>query len=112
MLHQVESLGETIIILREGTAYLVRSHSEPDAWHECSRLTCDCKGYQYRGHCRHIAAVRAYLLRVVSEEVGHHWRQRAEDESYWAQLDEAKANAVVYEEVGRHWRQRRPRAQV
>ena len=34
---------------------LVASCSTPGAWHRVSRGACDCKGYQHRSSCRHLA---------------------------------------------------------
>lgn len=54
ILKQTEIAGETFI--RMGETLLVASKSEPGVWHHIADAHCDCKGYQYRGHCRHIAA--------------------------------------------------------
>jgi SWIM zinc finger len=42
-------------------AYLVPSASEPGTMHyvRLSPASCDCKGFQYRGLCRHVLAVVA-----------------------------------------------------
>ena len=100
MVQQFAVKDETIITLVDGFKYLVHSHSEPDTWHECSRITCDCRGYQYRGRCRHIAAVREHVLRQEAS-------QRDAEQDYFAELEGAKANSEVYEEVARNWRDRR-----
>jgi hypothetical protein len=55
LLKELEVAGERFVKLGEG-ALLVASKSEPGTWHHLTGQTCDCKGFQYRGHCRHIAA--------------------------------------------------------
>lgn len=50
-------IGEDQVI-RLGEVALVSSKSVPGSWHRTGASACDCKGYLYRGHCRHIAAVR------------------------------------------------------
>lgn len=37
------------------TAALVASHSEVGRWHVVRPESCDCKGFQYRTRCRHLA---------------------------------------------------------
>ncbi len=49
--------GETVIKLADRV--LVASKSEPGKWYEVVAGACDCKGYQYRGICRHVEAVKA-----------------------------------------------------
>jgi hypothetical protein len=48
-------------IIPDGRGYLVPSASEPDTMHyvRLSPASCDCKGFQYRGLCRHVLAVVA-----------------------------------------------------
>jgi hypothetical protein len=52
--------GETVIVLGEDGG-LVASQSEPGVWHlvsfEGGTPSCDCKGFQYRGICRHPKAL-------------------------------------------------------
>jgi SWIM zinc finger len=57
MVKQLEVNGDQVII--GGNGALVASQSEPGNWHIVRNSACDCKGYQYRGYCRHIAAVKA-----------------------------------------------------
>ena len=45
-------------VLVTGTQTLVASASQPGAWHDVTHDTCDCKAYQFRGHCRHLDAAR------------------------------------------------------
>ena len=40
-------------------AVLVPSASTPNKFHVVTRLNCDCRGFQYRGDCRHVRAVQA-----------------------------------------------------
>lgn len=56
MVRQLKWNDEQIII--GGNGALVASKSEPNAWHVVKSGHCDCKGYAYRGHCRHVDAVR------------------------------------------------------
>ena len=62
MIQQVQYNGETIIPSKRGVA-LVLSKSTPDLWHLVNSRDphCDCKGYQYRGTCRHVETVRAFF---------------------------------------------------
>lgn len=48
-------------IIPDGRGYLVPSASEPGTMHyvRLSPTSCDCKGFQYRGRCRHVLAVVA-----------------------------------------------------
>jgi len=39
--------------------YLVESASKPGTGHPCTTDHCNCKGFSYRGTCRHVALVRA-----------------------------------------------------
>jgi hypothetical protein len=41
-----------------GYAVLIASKSEPGAWYAVQDGACQCKGYQYRGTCRHLAVAR------------------------------------------------------
>jgi uncharacterized Zn finger protein len=59
MIQQQTVLGEQIIPGAHGSA-LVASVSAPGGWHRVAYGQCDCKGYQYRGHCRHLVAVAVY----------------------------------------------------
>lgn len=54
ILKEVEVAGERFV--RVGDNLLVASKSEPGTWHHLVGETCDCKGFQFRGHCRHISA--------------------------------------------------------
>jgi hypothetical protein len=48
-----------------GEFVLVASVTAPDAWHEVREQRCTCKGFGYRGHCRHLAvAVQAQMAGV------------------------------------------------
>ena len=57
MVQQITVKGEQIILGRNGA--LVASQSQPGGWHVVKGDTCDCKGFAYRHHCRHVAAVAA-----------------------------------------------------
>ena len=61
MVKQVSVNGEQVIL--GGNGALVASKSQPGAWHVVKAGTCDCKGYQYRGHCRHLVAAVASATR-------------------------------------------------
>ncbi len=57
MVKTIQVNGEMIIPGTRGA--LVASRSEPGAWHLVHGGKCDCLGYEYRGRCRHVAAVDA-----------------------------------------------------
>jgi SWIM zinc finger len=48
-------------IIPDGRGYLVPSASEPGSMHyvQLAPESCDCKGFRYRGLCRHVLAVVA-----------------------------------------------------
>ena len=48
-------------------AVLVPSASVPGKYHLVTRATCDCKGFSYRGDCRHLRAVQAEALAKQAE---------------------------------------------
>ena len=57
-----------IRVLSEG--YEVESKKEPGTWHIIDADTgeCDCKGYIYNGHCRHLTLLeRRGLIRIPDE---------------------------------------------
>ncbi len=64
MFHQVSVNGDQVIVGKNGSG-LVSSKSEPGAWHSVKNGACDCKGYQYRGRCRHLGAVAAAAGQVA-----------------------------------------------
>lgn len=39
---------------------LVKSASDESGWHLVEHGVCDCRGYYYRGRCRHVVAVAEY----------------------------------------------------
>src|SRR4051794_1004419 len=45
-----------------GPMTLVASKSEPGTWHSVENGHCDCKGFEHRGHCRHL-----HIAKVVEE---------------------------------------------
>jgi hypothetical protein len=47
--------GDLVIQGRNGA--LVSSKSQPGGWHVVKGGRCDCRGYAYRGSCRHLTAV-------------------------------------------------------
>jgi hypothetical protein len=53
VIRQQQIDGETVLYL--GPAALVASKSEPGAWYSVEDGKCSCKGFQYRGACRHLA---------------------------------------------------------
>jgi hypothetical protein len=59
VIKQQEIDGEQALNL--GFAVLVASKSEPGAWYEVRDGRCTCKGYQYRGKCRHLAVAAQAL---------------------------------------------------
>lgn len=54
--------GEQVLDL-PGRPLLVASKSAPGVFHETTESTCDCRGFAYRGHCRHVDAARALTAR-------------------------------------------------
>ena len=42
-------------------AVLVPSASTPGKYHLVTRATCDCKGFSFRGDCRHVRMVQAEI---------------------------------------------------
>ncbi len=73
-------------IIRLGAGeYMVRSTSNPAKGHIVIGGQCDCKGFTYRGTCRHVSLARAYESAVESgiESPG------AEDLRYYQILEDA-----------------------
>jgi hypothetical protein len=69
--HGLELSGAGPEILPDARGgYLVASASEPGTYHRV-RLGpvehCDCKGFQYRGRCRHVEAVQAFYAQTAIE---------------------------------------------
>jgi hypothetical protein len=109
MVTQLERNGEQIISISEGLA-LVASKSEPGTWHAVRDAErCDCLGYTYRGHCRHISAVAPAILMcqdcgategVVNRQyyVGgtHKWFSECED----SEACENRRNDVEIDRLG------------
>jgi len=46
--------------------YLVESASKPGTGHPCTTDHCNCKGFSYRGTCKHVALVRAMEPSMVA----------------------------------------------
>jgi hypothetical protein len=44
-------------VILGGNGALVSSRSVPGSWHLVKGGQCDCKGFEFRGKCRHVAAV-------------------------------------------------------
>lgn len=68
-----EVAGEQVLDL--GELVLVASKSEANVWHEVQGGRCDCKGYQYRGRCRHLTALAA-LPEPSPSPVGVEWSEQ------------------------------------
>jgi hypothetical protein len=73
--------GETFLTLDESTV-LVRSGSEEGTWHTLTLWSgrvssCTCKGWQFRGQCRHATAFAAQGQEACSE-CGHLTHHRVE----------------------------------
>lgn len=47
--------GESVSLI--GPTAVVASKSQPGEYHTIYNGECTCKGYQYRGRCRHLTAV-------------------------------------------------------
>ena len=73
MVQQIQVKGEQIILGSRGA--LVASQSQPGGWHVVRDGQCDCRGFQYRGRCRHVTAVAA--------------AQQPDDADYWYQANVA-----------------------
>lgn len=70
LVREVEIAGERF--MRMADALLVASKSQPGEWYRIENATCTCKGFQYRGACRHLVAA-AQIADVTierSEELG------------------------------------------
>jgi len=52
------NVGDDDVLLINGSLALVTSKSEPGAWWPVEAHVCHCPGATYRGHCRHLDAVR------------------------------------------------------
>lgn len=50
-----------------GFAVLVASKSEPGAWHQVGTATCDCKGFQHRRTCRHLAVAEQAQMAGIED---------------------------------------------
>ena len=68
MVQQVESPGEQIIPLLNGVA-LVASKSAAGGWYTVKAGRCNCQGFSFRGHCRHVDAVKALEAPVTPAPV-------------------------------------------
>ncbi len=61
-IREFEQNGETFIELDASTT-LVKAKSEPGVWYAITRwnlnpYACTCPGFEHRGRCRHIEALR------------------------------------------------------
>lgn len=54
MVREESAGGERFV--RVGATLLVASKSEAGTWHRIEDGRCDCRGFQYRGACRHLVA--------------------------------------------------------
>lgn len=50
-------LWETVAIGSKGDRYRVAFESTPDSQDSVYGWTCECKGFQYRGGCRHVTEI-------------------------------------------------------
>lgn len=53
------TIGNDEVLLENAETALVSSASQPGTFHHVAFDICDCKGFEYRGRCRHIDAVQA-----------------------------------------------------
>jgi len=60
--------GERVLVLADVT--LVASCSEPGTWHHVQGGRCDCKGFTYRGKCRHLGVADEAYHAVVRTTAG------------------------------------------
>src|SRR5687768_10486643 len=50
-------------------AVAVPSASTPNLYHLTTSSTCDCRGFLYRGTCRHLEAVRAEIAARTAQPI-------------------------------------------
>lgn len=65
--------GENVSLI--GPAAVVASKSNPGTYHVIYNGRCDCKGFEYRGRCRHLTTVTT--LQAAANEVEAKRAERA-----------------------------------
>lgn len=66
MVSEVSIHDERIMVPVPGVI-LIESKSEPGTWHHTTPSSCDCKGFEHRGKCRHIATLQKIVETAIEQ---------------------------------------------